>query len=62
MQEEKITNFQYNKFINTGRVARYVLNKISSKIKKNITLSQREMAIFMDKTGEIEQILSKKTK
>lgn len=58
--EEKITDFQYKKFINTGRVAYYVLYKIASKVKKNINLSQREMAIFIDKTNEIELILKKK--
>ena len=56
--EETITDFQYNKFINTGRVAYYILSKIANKIKKNTTLSQREMAIFINKTGEIEKILS----
>ena len=57
--EETITDFQYNKFINTGKVAYYVLKKISIKIKNNFTLSQREMAIFIDKTGNIEKILNK---
>lgn len=57
MAVEPITNFQYKKFINTGKVAYYVLSKIATKIKKNIALSQREMAIFIDKTGDIEKIL-----
>ena len=57
--EETITDFQYNKFINTGKVAYYVMKKIAIKIKNNSTLSQREMAIFIDKTGNIEKILNK---
>lgn len=57
MGVENITDYQFNKFINTGKVAYYILSKITNKIKKNNTLSQREMAIFIDKTGEIEKIL-----
>lgn len=57
MGVENITDYQFNKFINTGKVAYYILSKIANKIKKNNTLSQREMAIFIDKTGEIEKIL-----
>lgn len=57
MGVENITDYQFNKFINTGKVAYYVLSKIANKVKKNNTLSQREMAIFIDKTGEIEKIL-----
>ena len=57
MEVENITDYQFNKFINTGKVTYYILKRIAIKIKKNISLSQREMAIFIDKTGEIEQIL-----
>ena len=57
MGVENITDYQFNKFINTGKVTYDILKKIAIKIKKNISLSQREMAIFIDKTGDIEEIL-----
>ena len=54
---EVISDSEYNKFIDKGIVLKKTLNNIAGKIKGGKALSQREIAIFTDKTSEINDIL-----
>jgi hypothetical protein len=57
---QPITEEEYNDFIDNGNVTEERLNNIAEKIKRNNTLSQQEIAIFNDKTSEINITLKTK--
>src|SRR5699024_4400786 len=46
-----------DQFTDTGQVSEDILSRIANKIVNNETLSEREQAIFTDKTSEIESLL-----
>ena len=50
---------EYNDFIDKGKVSNERLNDIANKVKNREPLSDREKAIFSDKTGEINKIIAK---
>jgi len=51
---------EYNDFIDKGKVSNERLNDIANKVKNREPLSDREKAIFSDKTGEINKIIATK--
>jgi hypothetical protein len=53
---------EFNEFIDKGIVSEERLNRISSKIITNEPLTEREMAIFTDKTSDINKIIEKYNK
>lgn len=61
VQEEVISNETYTEFVDTGKVDNVVIENIAEKIKVNEPLSEREFAIFNDKTSEINEILKDET-
>lgn len=54
-ETETITDEEYNEFIDNGVVSEETILSISEKVKRNKPLSQRERAIFNDKTKEINE-------
>lgn len=54
----EITDAEYANFIDNGVVSEQRLDDIANKIKNNQALSERENAIFTDKTSDINRILS----
>ena len=56
---EVIPDQVYNDFIDNGKVSNEILESIANKVKNRIPLSERETAIFSDKTNEINTIISK---
>ena len=59
--KETISKKEFDKFINEGTVSDSVLNQIASKVKEGETLTERETAIFNDKTSEVEKLLKETT-
>lgn len=60
-----ITEEDYNDFVDNGEVSQETLNNLAEKVKKGEKLTEKENAIFTDKTSEINDILkesSTKTK
>lgn len=47
----------YDNFINTGKISNEILNTIANKIKNGDKLTDKETAIFTDKTSEINKII-----
>ena len=62
--DEKVTTLQdvseeeYNNFIDKGLVSQDRINSIAGKVKNKENLSQKEIAIFNDKTSEINKRLT----
>lgn len=54
----EISDIEYENFINKGEVTSERLNEIANKVKNNEKLSEKENAIFVDKTAEINKIIS----
>lgn len=54
-----VSNIDYNKFIDTGRVSQEILEKIAKKVMKQESLGEKEQAIFYSKISEINQIIIK---
>lgn len=57
----RVTTNTYERFINTGKVPMNVLKMIAFKVIRQETLTQQEMAIFSNKTGEINELIIKIT-
>lgn len=57
--EETISDKEYNDFIDKGKVSQNRINSIVNKIKNKEQLNEKEIAIFNDKTSEINQKLIK---
>lgn len=55
---EAITDEEYSNFVDKGIVNEKTLKSISNKVKNKEALSERETAIFIDKTSEINKIIS----
>jgi len=55
---EDVSEEEYNNFIDKGIVSQDRINSIANKVKNKETLSQREIAIFNDKTSEINKRLT----
>ena len=53
----KITDVEYSDFIDKGIVSEERLSSIANKVKNQEKLSEKETAIFNDKTSEINEIL-----
>jgi len=58
--EEVITDDQYKSFVDEGVVSDEVISSIAEKVKIKADLSERETAIFTDKTTEINDVLNSK--
>lgn len=56
---EVVTDEEFNNFIDSGVVTDERLRGIAEKVKNRENLSQRETAIFVDKTSEINDIIAK---
>ena len=56
--EEPITDEQFNSFVDTGSVLEDILQTIADKVKNRQELSERETAIFSNKTGEINKLIA----
>ena len=52
-----LSDTEYNNFIDNGIVSQDRINAIAEKVKNNVELSEKETAIFNDKTAEINKIL-----
>lgn len=55
---EEITDEEYSIFVDKGIVNEKTLKSISNKVKNKEALSERETAIFTDKTSEINKIIA----
>lgn len=55
---EDISEEEYNNFIDKGIVSKDRINSIANKVKNKKNLSQKEIAIFNDKTSEINKRLT----
>ncbi len=60
--ETLITEQEYNDFIDSGNISEVILDTIAEKIKNNEELSEKEIAVFNNKTREINKILQDKQK
>lgn len=60
-KKENISDETYNDFVDNGNVDSSVIENIAEKIKVNEPLSEREFAIFNDKTSEINEVLKDET-
>ena len=56
-QPDVVPQDEYDAFVNTGKVSDERLESIATKIQNNSDLSPNEMAIFADKTAEINELL-----
>lgn len=56
-KEEVISDEVYKDFVDNGNVSGEVLQSLADKIQNNEQLSERELAIFMDKVSEINRML-----
>jgi hypothetical protein len=54
----KITDSQYEKFVNTGKVSDLMMRIIAFKIIKREELNEKELAIFYSKTSLINEIIA----
>lgn len=54
----EVTDTEYNEFIDKGIVAPERLNEIAQKVKNKEVLSEREQAIFTDKTADVNKIIA----
>lgn len=52
-----VSEEDYNNFINTGKISNEILNTIANKVKNGSKLTEKETAIFTDKTSEINTII-----
>jgi hypothetical protein len=57
-QIQDISNTEYQDFVDNGNVSEQTLQNIAEKVKNNQQLTDRENAIFTDKTAEINNILT----
>lgn len=57
---EEISDTDFKEFVDKGTVSDVVLEGIAEKVKDNTTLTERETAIFTDKTTEVEGIIKEK--
>lgn len=57
--DDSISDKEYNDFINNGKVKASRIKSISQKVKNNEPLSNKEIAIYNDKTSEINEELRK---
>lgn len=55
--KEAISKEDFDTFTDEGTVSDSILNSIASKVKEGQTLTERETAIFNDKTSKIEELL-----
>jgi hypothetical protein len=55
--EETISEEEYNTFVNDGKVTKERLREIARKVKEGQPLSERENAIFVNKTAEINALI-----
>jgi hypothetical protein len=56
-KEDRISDRDYNRFVDTGEINQKILTRIAKKVMKTQQLNEREMAIFVGKTSEINEIL-----
>ena len=54
-QQETISDEDYTNFIDNGVVSNEIIDLIANKVKDNLPLTERESAIFTDKTSEVNQ-------
>ena len=54
----KITDSQYEMFVDTGKVSDLILRTIAFKIIKREELNEKELAIFYSKTSLINEIIA----
>jgi uncharacterized protein YfkK (UPF0435 family) len=59
-KNEVVGEEEYNEFINNGTVSEKRLTDIAKKVKDRKALTPKEIAIFTDKTGEINTIIKEK--
>ena len=52
-----LTDKLYNKFVDTGYVPERILRLLAFKIIKGETLTRKEMAVFIEYTSEIEDMI-----
>lgn len=52
-----LSNLEYDDFVERGVVSDDTINRIANKLKNNTALTDRETAIFSNKTGEINEAL-----
>ena len=57
VEDTIITEEEWTNFVDNGEVSEKVLNSLADKVMNKEPLSERENAIFIDKTSEIEEIL-----
>jgi len=55
--EIDVTDSEYKDFVDNGNVTDERLNSLAQKVKDNTELTEKEQAIFNDKTSEVEEIL-----
>lgn len=53
-----ISDADYKKFVDKGQVSKTILKTIAEKVKTQSELTERENAIFVAKTGEINEIIA----
>jgi len=54
-----VTDNVVNKYIDTGKVPDWAINRIAKKIKRNKYLTNNERVIFYGKTAEINEAIIK---
>lgn len=57
--DEIISDEEYDKFVDSNEVSDFILQNIASKIIEGKELSDREMAIFTERTSDIEAFIQK---
>lgn len=55
-----LTDQDFNKFVDTGEVSDSIIKCIAYKVMLRKTLSEKEMAIFTDKTTRVNNYIIKK--
>lgn len=56
-----LTDEDFNKFVDTGEVSNDILNNIAEKVKNNAELTKQELAIYQNKSKEVEDIVKENT-
>jgi len=56
-ETSEVTEADYKTFVDKGTVRKTVLVSISKKVQDRLDLNEKEMAIFVGKTSEINEIM-----
>lgn len=56
---ETITNEEFKNFVDTGEVSDKVINNIAKKVENNAELTKEELAVYQNKSKEVEAVIKK---